>query len=216
MDINAYPDNSMAYDPNKHHRRSIRLKGHDYSLTGTYFITICTHQREQIFGVIENGVMQLNEFGHIVAKHWQWLSIQYPYVTLGEWVVMPNHMHGILVVTDTGRGGSRTAPTINPNTPRASIDPGTPRSIDHATPSIPLGDEPKRKPLGRLIGAFKTVSTKEINQIRNTPAVPIWQRNYYEHIIRDKKPLDNIRRYIQTNPQSWDADQLHPENPSKW
>jgi hypothetical protein len=131
-----------------------------------------------------------------------------------------------LVVTDAGWGGSPTAPTIDPGSPRTPIDPNTPRasnnpniprpSIDYATPPPTFDNQPQRKPLGRLIGAFKTVSTKEINQIRNTPAVPIWQRNYYEHIIRDKTALDNIRRYIQTNPQSWDADQLHPDNPSKW
>jgi putative transposase len=190
----------VAYDPNKHHRRSIRLKGHDYSSAGIYFITICTHHREQIFGAIINGEMQLNEFGQIVANHWQWLATQHPYVKLGEWVVMPNHLHGILVLTDTPRrGGSRTAPTTH-----------------DATQTISTNDASKHKPLGRLIGAFKTVSTKEINQIRNTPGIPIWQRNYYEHIIRDKEAQHNIRRYIQTNPQSWKVDRLHPDNPSKW
>jgi putative transposase len=101
--------------------------------------------------------MQLNEYGQIVANHWQWLASQYPYVKLDKWVVMPNHSHGILVVTDTGRGGSRTAPTIDPGTPRISINHATPRApIDHATPPVTLGDEPTHKPLGRLIGAFKT------------------------------------------------------------
>ncbi len=153
-----------------------------------------------MFGAIVDGAMQLNECGQIVANHWQWLAIQYPYVKLNEWVVMPNHLHVILVLTDTPRrGDSRIAPTIH-----------------DATQPTSTNDASKHKPLGRLIGAFKTVSTKEINQIRNVPGVPIWQRNYYEHIIRHKEALQNIRHYIQTNPQSWNIDRLHPNNPSKW
>ncbi|MGB8700956.1 MAG: hypothetical protein WCD18_16205, partial [Thermosynechococcaceae cyanobacterium] len=108
-------------------------------------------------------------------------------------------MHG---ATQPTSNNSATQPILtNPATQPAStnFDTGT-----------------NRKPLGRLIGAFKTVSTKDINQIRNTPSIPVWQRNYYEHIIRDKEALHNIRHYIQTNPSSWDADQLHPNNPSKW
>jgi putative transposase len=153
--------------------------------------------------------MQLNEFGQIVANHWQWLSTQYPYVMLDKWIVMPNHLHGILMLTDAPRrGGSRTAPTTNNAT--------QPISTNNITPPKTFDVGAKRKPLGRLIGAFITVSTKEINQIRDTLSIPIWQRNYYEHIIRDKEALHNIRRYIQTNPQSWNVDQLHPDNPSKW
>jgi putative transposase len=107
--------------------------------------------------------------------------------------------NGILVLTDTPRrGGSRTAPTTHNATQSTSIDVSKP------------------KPLGRLIGAFKTISTKDINQIRNTPGIPIWQRNYYEHIIRHKEALQTIRHYIRTNPQSWNLDRLHPDNPSKW
>ncbi len=106
---------------------------------------------------------------------------------------MPNHFHGIIVLTDTSRrGDSRIAPT-QPNV-----------------------REPKRKSLGQLIGAFKTVSTKKINIIRNAPGTPVWQRNYYEHIIRNENALNNIRRYIINNPLSWHVDQLHPDNPSKW
>ena len=113
---------------------------------------------------------------------WVWLSSQYGYVDLDEYVVMPNHMHGILVITDDGRGGSRTAPTT----------------------------DAKRKSVGRLIGAFKTVSTKRINEIRKTPGAKLWQRNYYEHIIRNDDDLNRIRHYIADNPLRWDQD---PENP---
>jgi REP element-mobilizing transposase RayT len=244
----------VAYDPNKHHRRSIRLKGHDYSAAGIYFITLCTQHREPLFGAIVDGTMQLNEFGQIVAKHWQWLATQYPYVKLDEWVVMPNHFHGILILTNAShrRGGSRTAPTTttptndatpppthdatppastNVATPPASTNVATqPTSINNTTPPIsthiiipppyhhpnlPITstNAPKRKPLGRLIGAFKTISTKEINQIRNTPSIPLWQRNYYEIIIRNPIAYQRIRRYIQNNPQSWNTDNLHPNTP---
>ena len=121
----------MKFNPKIHHRRSIRLKGYDYSQAGAYFVTIVTWQREMLFGEIVDGVMKLNVIGKIVSGKWQWLETQYEYVELGEWVVMPNHFHGILVIHDDGRGGSRPAPT-------------------------PI----KHKPLGGLIGAFKTVSTK--------------------------------------------------------
>jgi putative transposase len=266
----------VVYNPDKHHRRSIRLKGYDYSASGTYFITICAYQREEMFGAIVDGTIALNEFGGIVAKYWRWLSTQYPYVTLDEWVVMPNHLHGILVVndisrvesamtdtsrtelkvpdisqmesamTDTSRvelevsdtsrrGGSRTAPTNHGcdtptsnhgcdtptsnhgcDTPTSNHGCDTPISNPCCDPPTMLNHDRKRKPLGRLIGAFKTVSAKEINQIRNAPNTPIWQRNYYEHIVRDRTSLQYIRDYIRHNPCSWKEDQLHPDNPSKW
>lgn len=166
----------MQYDPERHHRRSIRLQGYDYTRAGAYFVTICTQNREHLFGEVVTGEMRLNEMGRIVAETWRWLATQYDYVELDEWIVMPNHLHGIIVITDNCRGGSRTAPTV------------------------------KRKPIGRLIGAFKTVSTKRINEHRGTPGFPIWQRNYYEHIIRNEDDLEAIRRYIACNPLRWHLD----------
>ncbi len=180
----------MKYDPEIHHRRSIRLKGYDYSRSGYYFVTMCTHNRECLFGEIINGEMALNEYGGIVSESWKWLGVQYDHVELDAWTIMPNHMHGIIVINNDGhghdcrgdsqsdcRGGSRTAPTC------------------------------ANKPGGRLIGACKTVSTKHINHIRNTPGLPVWQRNYYEHIIRDEKSLENIRNYIINNPARWEEDE---------
>ncbi|MBI2303514.1 MAG: transposase [Chloroflexi bacterium] len=172
----------MAQDPARHHRRSIRLKGYDYSQAGAYFVTLCTQDRACIFGVVVNGEVQLNEYGRKVADCWLWLAEQYPYIHLDEWVVMPNHIHGIMVTIADCRGGSRTAPTVTS----------------------------KRKPLGRLIGAFKTVSTKHINDIRTTPGAKLWQRNYYEHIIRDEPSLHRIRQYITNNPARWETDRENP------
>jgi REP element-mobilizing transposase RayT len=174
----------MKYDPNKHHRRSIRLKGYDYSQAGAYFVTIVTWQRECLFGEVVDGEMVLNDFGKIIDETWRWLENQYPYVELGIRVVMPNHSHVILLVHDERRGGSRTAPTL------------------------PV----KRKPLGRLIGAFKTVSTKQINLLRGTEGQVVWQRNYYEHIIRGEREMDRIHRYIESNPSMWADDDENPAN----
>jgi putative transposase len=204
----------MRYDPNKHHRRSIRLKGYDYTRAGVYFVTIVTQNRACLFGDIVAGEVRLNAFGQAVAETWLWLGTQYGYVELDEWVVMPNHLHGIVVITDTdnGRpadgggvgGGSRTAPTVIGATGGGGGVGGgsrtAPTVIASAAPTV------KRKPLGRLIGAFKTVSTKRINEYRGTPGVVVWQRNYYEHIIRDECSLNRIRAYIAANPLRWHLD----------
>jgi REP element-mobilizing transposase RayT len=191
----------MKYDPDKHHRQSIRLPGYDYSQPGAYFVTICAYQRQCIFGEIIDGQMRLNQYGAIVAETYQWLCQRYPYLHTDEWVVMPNHFHAIMVITDKPcRGVSRNAPTINEHNP----------TINEHNPTI------KRKTLGRLISAFKTVSTKKINVLRDAPGIPLWQRNYYEHIIRNQDGMNKIRQYIVNNPVSWQIDQLHPNNPSKW
>ncbi|WP_371821117.1 hypothetical protein [Chloracidobacterium sp. D] len=96
----------MRYDPERHHRRSIRLKDCDYTRMGAYFVTLCTQGRVCLFGEIVAGEMRLNEYGEIVAESWRWLATQYDYVELDEWVVMPNHLHGIIVITGDGRNGS--------------------------------------------------------------------------------------------------------------
>jgi putative transposase len=160
-------------------RRTIRLPTWDYSGDGVYFVTICTTQQLPLFGDIVNSVMRLNGFGTIVTDSWRWLASQYPYVTLDEWCLMPSHLHGILILT--GRGGSRTAPTVT--------------------------ETPPRKPLGRLIGAFKTVSTKHINQLRRTPGAVVWQRNFWERVIRDCTEMDEIRSYIRNNVTNWAVDE---------
>lgn len=177
----------MKFDSQKHHRRSIRLKGYDYSQAGAYFVTIVTWQREMLFGEIVGGEMKLNEFGQIVYEKWQWLETQYEYVELGAWVVMPNHFHGILIIHNDGRSRSRAA-----------------HEGDSRIAPTPI------KPLGGLIGAFKTVSSKHINLLRKTNGIPVWQRNYYEHIIRNEREMDNIHRYIESNPTRWNDDDENP------
>jgi REP element-mobilizing transposase RayT len=199
-------------------RRSIRLKDHDYTKAGAYFVTLCTHERACLFGAVAGGEMRLNEYGRKAADCWLWLAERYPYVRLDEWVVMPNHLHGIIVImddhagggrggSDGGRGGSRTAPTGPRDIPTGPHD--GPMGPPSGAGDLRIGSA-KRKPLGRLIGAFKTVSTKHVNDIRSTPGAKLWQRNYYEHIIRDDPSLHRIREYIANNPLRWTLDRENP------
>ena len=233
----------MRYDPNKHHRRSIRLKGYDYTQAGVYFVTIVTQNRACLFGDIVAGEVRLNAFGQAVAETWLWLGTQYGYVELDEWVVVPNLLHGIIIITETDNGcptdgggvggGSRTAPTVIGATGGGGGVGGGSRTVptvigatgggggvgggSRTAPTVIASTAPmvKRKPLGRLIGAFKTVSTKRINEYRGTPGVVVWQRNYYEHIIRDERSLNRIREYIAANPLRWhlDRENVHAAGP---
>jgi putative transposase len=161
------------------HRRSIRLRGHDYASAGTYYVTICTQARRCLFGHIENGSMIRNTYGDVVAEGWEWLATHFEGIDFDAWIVMPNHLHGIIIRQKTSSGASQGAHTI------------------------------RLKPLGGLIGAFKTVTTKRINQLRQTPGVKVWQRNYWEHIIRDSVEMDSIRFYIAKNVVNWPIDDLN-------
>lgn len=187
----------VKYDRNKHHRRSIRLKGYDYSQAGAYFITICTHQRECLFGAIANSVMELNDYGQILSEEWMRSSQIRQEIELDAWVVMPNHFHGLVIIRQIEKSTRNVR--ANGRSPLPGVAP-------------PM----KPRSLSSLIAGFKSVVTKRINIARNTPETPVWQPNYYEHIIRDESSLQQIRQYILTNPQSWELDQLHPNNPSKW
>jgi putative transposase len=158
-------------------RKNIRLPGYDYSTSGAYFVTIVTRGRELLF--LEQ------ELRAAAETCWRWLEIQYAHVSLDEFVVMPNHLHGVLVIKDAEGGQSQTGS----NYPAA-----------------------RPKPLGGLIGAFKTVSTQEINKLRGIAGVPVWQRNYYERIVRNDAELARIRDYILANPLMWADD---PENPDR-
>lgn len=166
----------MPYNSSKRHRRSIRLAGYDYTLNGAYFVTMVCNDRVTLF---EDASLR-----DLVDDAWLWLARQYPHVDLDEYIIMPNHIHGIIVFREAAGGGSRTAPT---------------------TQALP------RKALGSVIGAFKTVSTKRINQLLDTPGAVLWQRNYWERIIRNEDEMNRIRQYIIDNPARWDED---PENPA--
>ncbi|HET7272988.1 MAG TPA: transposase [Rubrobacter sp.] len=192
----------------RHHRRPIRMKGYDYTGDGAYFITICIHGRIHVFGAIVNGEMRFNEYGREVANCWSWLAERYPYVHLDQWVVMPDHMHAIIVITDDRGGGAGSNVTgsygMRRGDSRAASTTSTALtgSVDQPQVRVDGGGivRTNRKSLGRLIGAFKTVSTRRVNDIRSTPGAKLWQRNYYEHIIRDGRSLRCIREYIGSNP----------------
>jgi len=175
----------MSHNQPRYHRRSIRLPAYDYAQAGAYFVTI----------VCKNRVLLLEDprLREVVEETWLWLADQYEFVYLDEFVVMPNHLHGIIVIGDTCRGGTRTV-----------LRRGASRSA-------PTGVA-KRKPLGQLVGAFKTVSTKRINGIRSTPGLPVWQRNYYERVIRNDEELNRVRQYIVDNPAHWEEDRENPDN----
>ena len=176
----------MANPFGKHHRRSIRLKGYDYSQPGAYFITICAHNRKPLFGNVVKGKMRLNALGEIVRHEWLRTADIRPNVELDAFVLMPNHIHGIIILHDDGRGTLQRAPTTEQF--------GKPTSN-----SIPT-----------IVRLFKSVTTKHINEIRRTPGAPVWQRNYYEHIIRDSESMNRIQEYITQNPLRWHLDRENP------
>jgi putative transposase len=193
-------------------RRLIRLKGYDYSRDGAYFVTICTQGREHTFGAVIKGKVRLNACGREVARCWAWLAEQYPYVYLDEWIVMPDHTHAIIVIRDDHRNGTvRDGSSVtNPNVADADLTNsneicrgGSRTALQRSVPDAgfmgPSILPTQRKPLGRLIGAFKTVSTNRVNDIRSTPGVTLWQRNYYERAIRNSISLRALRRYITNN-----------------
>jgi len=176
----------MKYDPDKHHRRSIRLKGYDYKRSGAYFVTVCIQNRACLFGAAANGEMQLNNAGEIAKAAWDELPARFPSVCLDAFIVMPNHVHGIVVV-----GAQFIAPPVGSGT--APINQG---AINRAPT------------LGEIIRAYKAVSTRLIRQAGVTDFA--WQRNYYEHMVRDEKSLNRIRQYILDNPARWPFDHENP------
>ncbi|RMF82454.1 MAG: transposase [Chloroflexi bacterium] len=183
------------YNPDKHHRRSIRLPDYDYRNDGAYFVTIVTKDRTCLFGDVVNDAMRLNVLGIFVAEEWLRTAIVRPYVELDAFIIMPNHLHGIIILHDVPKRESvgatrRVAPTTE-------------------TPHKPKG--PASGSIGAIIGQFKSAATKRINAHRDTPGAALWQRNYYEHIIRDLDDLNRIRAYIAANPAQWAVDR---ENPS--
>jgi REP element-mobilizing transposase RayT len=187
----------VTFDARTHHRRSIRLAGYDYTLAGGYFVTLVVKEREDLFGVVVEGEMVLNPFGKVVREMWLGIQKHYPHVRLDEFCVMPNHFHGILILTDDGRGGSVQANSLAHQDDSMSANNG--QAMSQTRPI-------KRHGLPEIIRAFKSFSARKINHMRGTPGTPVWQRNYYEHIIRNERELFAIQRYIRDNPQKWGLD----------
>ena len=194
--------------PEIYDRQSIRLEGYDYSQAGAYFVTICVRDKRCLLGDVADGKSVPNDLGAVVSESWNWLAERYDYVRMDEWVVMPNHLHGIVLITNEDRrGGSRTAQGSD----GPHHEEGGSRTAPTETDSGRSLGPAKRKPLGRLVGAFKTVSTKCINEIRGSAGAAFWQRNFHEHIVRDQTELNLIREYIAGNPAAWETDRENPD-----
>ena len=183
----------MQYNPNIHHRRSIRLQGYDYAEAGAYFITVTTHRRLCLFGEMTGGAAHMNDAGLMVDRWWAELNKKFSAVETDESVVMPNHFHGIIC--------------LNLGEPNHCKSVGS-----EGLKGAHIG-----APLPEIVQRFKTMTTNEyIRGVRRLgwPAFParLWQRNYYEHIIRSDRELNRLRQYILDNPAKWPDDVENPQN----
>ncbi|GAB6279515.1 MAG: transposase [Lentimicrobium sp.] len=236
----------MTLYKDKYRIESVRLQGYDYSQPGAYFITIVTHNRQCLFGNIVDGEMMLNEFGVLVKNEWLKTGIIRPNIVIDAFVVMPNHLHGILIITgnDDGRGfrgggGRDTLQRVS--TTKSNMESDTKSNMESDMESDTKSDmesemesdtksdmesdmesntgmgtktmeqfgKPTKNSIPTIVRLFKSTTTKQINQLRQTPMQPLWQRNYYEHIIRDNNELTRIRQYIINNPKRWKEDNLN-------
>jgi REP element-mobilizing transposase RayT len=186
----------MKYNPEIHHRRSIRLKGYDYTQPGAYFVTFCAYQRQHLFGEVVDGNMVLNESGKIARDEWFKTAELRPYVKLydDEFVIMPNHGHGIIWIEDDLVGARRR------------------RAPTETTEKF---GKPVKGSIPTIVRAYKSAVTYAVNKLENQLGAVLWQRNYYEHIIRNDRELHNIARYIQFNPLNWQLDRDNAQNTRK-
>jgi len=191
----------MRFHPERHHRRSIRLKGYDYRQAGAYFVTICTQDRAFLFGQVVHDEMQLNDAGKMVYDVWNDLPAFYPGVQTDAFIVMPNHIHGIIILVGADLPvGPDSGPRACPGQPQ---ELGQPQGV-----ASTLG-------LPDVVHRFKTMTTKRYaDGVKRLGWEPfrgrLWQRNYYEHIIRNEESLNRIREYILTNPMRWELDRETP------
>jgi putative transposase len=192
-------------------RRAMRLCGYDYAQPGMYFVTVCTAGRMALFGEIRDAQMWVNEAGRIVEAAWKELPGHYPCLVIDAFVVMPNHVHGIIILHKAedkfglvGAGSPRPVlVSTRPEVGGATWDNGS-GGIERGAVTAPL-------PLGKVVAYFKYESAKRINAFRGTAGAPVWQRGYYDHIIRRGDSLDRVRRYIAENPARWAFDRENPQ-----
>ena len=174
----------MADDNVNRQRHSLRLADYDYSQAGAYFVTLSVHDRACLFGEVVDGVTRLKKHGHVITSEWLRTPVLRPQVALDEFVVMPNHFHAIIAIEDSRRG---VLPYAHPR---------------FQSPS---------QTVGAVIRGFKSATTKQINESRGTAGAAVWQRNYYEHVIRNDDELTRIREYIANNPFQWSLDRENPQ-----
>ncbi len=209
----------MSYDPGRHNRQSIRLPEYDYRSPGVYFVTICVTDRRCLFGAVVNNQMATNEYGDIVAEEWRRTETVRDRVVIDTYVVMPNHTHGVIIITDPPDDADGDAPDRS-----SSIfddNAGNTRGGRGSSAMNPYhhDEKPNRTFGGAIAGSlstimrqFKSMVTKRINRLRNTPGADVWQRNFYERVVRTRAELNRIRRYIRRNPAEWDTDRVHPDS----
>ena len=169
-------------------RRNLRLAEFDYSQPGAYFVTIVTQDRKLLFGQVLDGEMVLNDIGRMVTELWLAIPDHFSNVELGEFVVMPNHIHGIISITN-----ERATTIYNVGATHASPLPG-------------ISNGPKPGSIGAIVGSFKSATSKRIHDLTNSGGHHLWQRNYYEHVIRNERDLQAIYDYILANPGNWEKD----------
>jgi len=202
-------------------RKLNRWQGFDYSQTGFYFVTICTHKKIKWFGTVKNGQMVLNKWGEIVYDCWMDLPNHYPNCELDEFVVIPNHVHGIIIIADR-RERSVTVPSNNnPVFSDYYLVPPDDNRVVQRTGAIkqsPGGDRNGYKPfptrghgLSEFMRGFKTFSSKRINQTQNEFLFQ-WQKSFHDHVIRNEIEFYNIQQYIVNNPANWETDRNNPES----
>jgi REP element-mobilizing transposase RayT len=187
----------MKFDADFHHRRSIRLRDYDYAQGGAYFVTVCVQGRELLLGAVEDGTMVPNEAGKMIENVWYELPGRCPNVRLDEFVIMPNHVHGIIWIV----GAGLALPGTKPRAVGAGL--ALPKGQGAASSAPTLGD---------IVRVFKSISAIAVNRLLDRTGSPLWQRNYYERIVRDEDELAGIRTYIRDNPGRWGED---AENPAK-
>ena len=191
----------MTLYKNKYRIESARCPNWDYASNGYYFVTICTRNRQCFFGNVNAGKMQLSDIGVIVAQEWHKTPQIRPNVQLDEWVVMPNHFHGIIIIKNPLETFRRV------ETFRRNVS-----SINNENAPNDNQNKSRLKPnsLGSIIGQFKSVCTKQIWKMGFTDFR--WQTRFHDHIIRDEESLYRIRQYIINNPQKWELDRNNPKN----
>lgn len=212
MDIQGGKGNeAKRYDPKIHHRRSVRLKGYDYSSVGAYFVTICVQDKLGLLGHITNSQIFLDDAGKMIDHWWNEMKNKYPFITIDDYVIMPNHFHGIIHIVgadlcvcpdnDTNSAKDKQTEIVQDSQPIKGEHTGSPL---------------RRTAISNMVQWFKTMSTNEyIRHVKYNgwPAFSgrLWQRNYYEHIIHGDRGLRKIRKYIADNPRAWEADPLNPQ-----
>lgn len=183
---------------NRHHRRSIRLSDYDYTQDGVYAVTICTHERACLFGEVIGEAMVLNTLGQIAEACWTAIPTHFPQIELDAFVIMPNHMHGMVVINQ------KPVISLKPN-----IGENDGVGARHASPLQKARGTAKGS-LGAIVGSYKSAVSKRINDARATPGAPLWQRNYYEQVVRNDTMFHALCEYIWANPANWTLDQENP------